>query len=92
MVGHLRMFNKQQNVVGFFIKPIEDFNEVTHHLTETIYAHLAVTKGLALPKGFEEARPEMGGSGWNPTATSTQMGSYGSGLDSVQKQVRRGHD
>lgn len=48
VVGHLRVFNKQQSVIGFHIKPIEDFNEVTHHLTETLFAHLAFTKGLAM--------------------------------------------
>ena len=48
IVGHLRLFNKQRNVIGFYIKPIEDFNEVTHHLVETIFGHLALTKGIPL--------------------------------------------
>jgi hypothetical protein len=39
-------------VVGFFIKPIEDYNEVTHHLVETLFAHLAITKPLPVVRGL----------------------------------------
>ena len=45
VMGHLKQFNKLRNVVAFKIRPIDDFNEVTHHLGEVMYAHLAVTKG-----------------------------------------------
>ena len=44
--GHLKTFNRQLSVVAFNIRPVEDFNEVSHHLAETIYAHLAITKGV----------------------------------------------
>ena len=46
VVGHLRSFNKQRNMMAFHVRPVEDFNEVSHHLSEVIYTHLAVTKGL----------------------------------------------
>ena len=45
VIGHLKQFNKPRNIVAFKIRPIEDFNEVTHHMAEVMYAHLAVTKG-----------------------------------------------
>ena len=48
IVGHIKMFNNQRSITGFMIKPIEDFNEVSHHMAETIFAHLAITKGLKL--------------------------------------------
>ena len=45
-VGHLRSFNKQRNMMAFHVRPVEDFNEISHHLSEVIYTHLAVTKCL----------------------------------------------
>lgn len=48
IVGHIKMFNNQRTITGFMIRPIEDFNEVSHHMAETIFAHLAITKGLKL--------------------------------------------
>ena len=46
VVGHLRSFNKQRNMMAFHVRPVEDFNEISHHLSEVIYTHLAVTKCL----------------------------------------------
>ena len=45
-IGHLKVFNKQRSVTSFHIKPISDFNELTHHLSEVMYSHLAATKQL----------------------------------------------
>ncbi len=44
-VGHLKVFNKQKSVTAFYIQPITDFNELSHHLAEVMYAHLTSTKG-----------------------------------------------
>ena len=44
-VGHLKVFNKQKSVTAFFTKPITDFNELSHHLSEVMFAHLTSTKG-----------------------------------------------
>jgi len=49
--GSLRSFNNKRNVVGFKVYSITDFNEITHHLLETIYIHLYHTKGQAAPRG-----------------------------------------
>lgn len=46
VTGHIKTFNKQMSVTAFLIKPIEDFNEVTHHLAEVMFIHLATTKGV----------------------------------------------
>ena len=32
-------------MVAFNIDPIENFNDVTHHLVEVVYAHLTCVKG-----------------------------------------------
>ena len=37
--------------MAFKIRPIEDFNEVTHHMAEVMYAHLAVTKSPPIVRG-----------------------------------------
>ena len=53
IVGHLKMFNKQKSVTAFYVKPITDFNELSHHLSEVIFAHLSSTKG-ALVVSYKE--------------------------------------
>jgi len=45
-IGHLKVFNNQRSVTAFLIKPVSDFNEVTHHLAEVMACHLSVTKTL----------------------------------------------
>ena len=45
VVGHLKVFNKQRSVTAFYVKPLEDFNQLSHHLAEVMYAHLVATKG-----------------------------------------------
>ena len=52
VVGHLRSFSKQRHIVAFNIRPIEDFNELSHHLAETVYCHLAVTKGVPVVREY----------------------------------------
>ena len=44
-VGHLKVFNKQKSVTAFFVQPITDFNELSHHLSEVMFSHLTSTKG-----------------------------------------------
>ena len=45
VVGQLKIFNKQKSIIGFNVRPIEDFNEISEHLAGVMYAHLALTKG-----------------------------------------------
>ena len=46
VIGNIKTFNKQMSVTAFHIKPIVDFNEVTHHLAEVMFIHLAHTRGV----------------------------------------------
>lgn len=45
IVGHLKVFNKQRSVTAFYVKPQSDFNQLSHHLSEVMFAHLVATKG-----------------------------------------------
>ncbi len=45
VIGNIKTFNNQKSVTAFSVCPIEDFNEVTHHLSEVMVGHLAATKG-----------------------------------------------
>jgi hypothetical protein len=44
-VGNVRSFNDAIHIVSHDIRPLEDHNELTHHLLETIYLHCVNTKG-----------------------------------------------
>jgi replication factor A2 len=94
VIGHLKQFNKLRNVVAFKIRPVEDYNEVTHHLAEVMYCHLASTKSPPLPPQYQQLAEQkrlqhsmdaggggMGGAWESPMATSTQNrgAGYGSG-------------
>lgn len=46
VTGQLRTFQGQRNVVAFQIRPVSDFNEVTYHFLEVVYAHLHRTNGM----------------------------------------------
>lgn len=43
--GNLRLVNDQKTMISFSVQPVEDFNEITFHLLDTIHAHLRATKG-----------------------------------------------
>lgn len=52
IVGHLKVFNKQRSVTAFYVRPLTDFNELSHHLSEVMYAHLVATKGAPVVSGL----------------------------------------
>ena len=47
VIGNVKVFNEKRQVTAFNVRPIDDFNEVTHHAMESIYCHLKATKGAA---------------------------------------------
>lgn len=102
IVGHIRAFNKQRSVTAFHVRPLDDFNVLSHHLAEVLYAHLAATRGAPLPEQFKQnqtTQQQIGGAtpgGWGaPMATSTQQGGGAvyagaqadTGLPPAQQQV-----
>lgn len=42
--GRLAYFHNRITVAAFAIRPITDYNEITHHYLEAIYVHLTFTK------------------------------------------------
>lgn len=50
VVGHLKVFNKQRSVTAFYVKPVTDYNQISHHLSEVMFAHLTSTKGAPVVK------------------------------------------
>jgi len=40
IIGSLRQFNSERNIVIFRIHPVEDFNEIAYHGLEVIHTHL----------------------------------------------------
>jgi len=45
VMGYMRGFEGRRHLLVFEVKPVEDFNELTHHILEVIYTHLKNTKG-----------------------------------------------
>ena len=44
VIGQLKEFNNSKHVMAFDIKPVVDFNCLTHHYVECIYQHVQATK------------------------------------------------
>ena len=40
----MKSFQDNRSVVAFSLMPVTDFNEITYHMLDTIYSHLALTK------------------------------------------------
>eukprot|EP00884_Botryococcus_braunii_P013572 jgi/Botrbrau1/22215/Bobra.168_1s0046.1 len=66
--GHIRYFDGKRSIVGFNIRVIQDFNEVTYHFLQCIFQHadLARRNGGAAPSGAlggggGMAQPQLGG-------------------------------
>lgn len=54
VVGHLRSFQNQKNIVAFSycgIQPLTDFNQLTHHFLSVIKIHLDNTRGAHFSQG-----------------------------------------
>jgi replication factor A2 len=50
--GKMKSFNNKRHVGATFVRPISDFNEISHHLLEATVAHLYFTRGpLSNAKG-----------------------------------------
>lgn len=101
VTGQLRTFQGQRNIVAFQIRPVTDFNEVTYHLLEVVYAHLHRTNGMkATGAPAAAGMPGSGAAGMVPGMTTPgpaakpsipAMGAggigMGSGMDPCQQMV-----
>ncbi|NWH56894.1 RFA2 protein, partial [Geococcyx californianus] len=46
IAGHLRSFQNKKSLVAFKIMPLENMNEFTTHILETVNAHMMLRKNL----------------------------------------------
>ena len=83
VVGTVKVFNGKRNVSAFNVRPIHDFNEITHHGLETIHVHLKAKGGAAAPG----AGASVGGVA--PPSKTFEGGASvgGGGAESIQSDV-----
>ncbi|XP_072957813.1 replication protein A 32 kDa subunit B-like [Typha angustifolia] len=67
--GNLKGFQGKRHVVAFCVRPVVDFNDITHHFLECLYVHL------------ENTRPKLHGGGplqfqGNATTAATPIKGY----------------
>lgn len=91
--GQLKGFQGKKQLVVFGIKPVIDFDEITHHFVECIYVHSYNTKLMKQQASTSSNQSHMPTSGVNTqsyqTAPSNQFtGQYvADGLQGVEKMV-----
>jgi replication factor A2 len=86
-IGNVRIFQDVIHIVSHDIRPVEDPNELTHHLLETIYLHCVNTKG--------PLQPTQAASAWGAPApthgsnlnNSMMQEENNSGMSPVQQKV-----
>lgn len=79
-VGQPKHFDGRITLSAYSLRPIENFNEITHHFLETIYVHARAQKDLASPPAWHPPN--------QPAGTSTTMDvDNDSGLTAIQRKV-----
>ena len=93
--GSVRSFKGVRNIVAFKIEPLEDINELTLHIIETMHAHLSIQKRKS------GSYPSMGSSNFSVSSyhSATNMDTTGAsssnnfasysdqGLTGIHKQL-----
>ncbi|XP_044524679.1 replication protein A 32 kDa subunit [Gracilinanus agilis] len=64
VAGHLRSFQNKKSLVAFKILPLEDMNEFTIHILETVNAHMILSQSVSQPLA---GRPSLNTSGIGDT-------------------------
>ncbi|ORY06321.1 replication protein A, subunit RPA32 [Basidiobolus meristosporus CBS 931.73] len=68
VVGQFKQFASKRHVVAFSMRPIEDYNEITHHFLEVVYVHLFRTRNPSVKhEGEQGYQPSFSGDPFNPT-------------------------
>jgi len=80
-VGNFREFQGKRNVLAFDVQPLKDFNEVTRHFLEAIYAHCVATRGpLPMEQPLGGQQPGGGGGGAGGMMSPGRPGAVGGGM------------
>ena len=66
VIGGLKEYNGKLNVSAYDVRPIEDFNEITHHYLEAIYSHAKQTNAIKTGGGGAAA-PSSAFGAFNPS-------------------------
>lgn len=94
VIGNLRSFQEKRNIVAFDIRPVTDFNEVTHHMLEAIFVNLKSKQAPAQPAAPQAMKTDTSAtSGFG--AAAGVGGGGGDGMDAVAHavlQVFKGSD
>ncbi len=88
--GRLKSFNGRRHVGAHYMRAIDDFNEVTYHLLEATYVHLALSR--VLPAGGRQAGGDGGnqaGNGGDSTLADQQQGSVDSKAAKCSSAAKR---
>lgn len=78
--GQLRIFGKKRSLVLFRITPVEDFNEITHHLLQCVFVLLQHKNGGKPAGGANAMDTSVNG-------TTAVRGQGTTGLTSLQQQI-----
>ena len=89
--GNINGYNGVQELQAFSARPITDYNEVTYHLSQTIFQHLHLSKGESDISGVP-AMPNMdgaaaGGFGAAAAPAAAAAGFGATGLNPIQDDV-----
>ncbi|KAM9723195.1 replication protein A 32 kDa subunit isoform 1-T2 [Menidia menidia] len=89
--GNLRSFQNHRSVVAFRVRALEDLNEITSHMLEVVYAHMALSKQATSGGGtgmssnsILVSRPATQGMGGSYTGANDMVNN---GLSANQNQV-----
>lgn len=82
--GKLKAFNNKKHVGAHVIRPVTDYNEISHHLLEATAVHLFFTKGPSpSSKGHNGVKKDEDGAGGGINAAT------GRALPSMGKNARK---
>jgi len=90
VVGKIRNFQDQQQVVAFDVRPVKDFNEITCHMLQAVHVHLVhTTQAPASSAPAGESAPTFGYGQSAPTATSAPATGIGMAMDSGLSEIQK---
>ena len=90
VVGKIRNFQGQKQVVAFDVRPVKDFNEITYHMINAVSVHLAhTTQAAAAPvvdngPGFGYGAAPV----QHTPAAASVAGGNNDGFNDIQKSVQ----
>jgi len=87
--GQIKEYDGKLTISAYDMRPVEDFNQVTHHYLEAIYVHAKRTGKVAVAEvaGVPVKRDSM--AGFHPTTAGQSAGGRGEGADGMTSLQKR---